>query len=713
MKKLAFLFIITLVSLSVFAGFVPRKDAEKVAKSHYYQSISSIKAVNWDELKTNCLFDPSENSEYNFYVFNINGDEGYVIVSSDNKIRPVLAYSFEGGFNNNYMSPSQREFLKYFEDCIAFASANEMVATEKAANEWNELISYYPGKAYSQKVTSPILLKNINWDQGWPYNAQCPADAAATYTNGHVPVGCVATAMLQVMKYYNWPPSGEGTKTSYNFANGGYGNITINFANQTYDWYSMPNEASAQVNTELGKINYHAGVAVSMYWGPDGSGSQTDKIEYALETYFKYSTATEYVSKSDYSETAWKNLIKAQINAEKPVVYSGNSTTTGHAWNCDGYQDESFHMNWGWSGAGNGYYTLDNLTSTANPGGPEANFNLNQDMIIDIYPEAGYPSYCTSTRTITGTEGAFDDGSSTSDYQANQSCVYIIEPLCGAVVSASFDDFVLGDGDVVLFYDGDENSDELIATYDANNLPENDIISSTKGALTIRFNTNGSSQAEGWNLSYVVKNCKTNINYTTPTGSFDDGSGTCSYSNSSVCSWIIAPEGATYVTIEFDSYDVAGNADFVKIYKDTQLTANLIASFTSSTEPTVPINIPSGVAVVQFFADANNIAQGWTLHYSSSTSDINQSKVMSNMSVMPNPGNSYSQLVFTLTENNDTKIYVTNMLGEIVSTNEYSLTDGVHEFPMNEIFNGEPKSGIYFINVDSGNEIRTQKFVVL
>jgi hypothetical protein len=143
------------------------------------------------------------------------------------------------------------------------------------------------------------------------------------------------------------------------------------------------------------------------------------------------------------------------------------------------------------------------------------------------------------------------------------------------------------------------------------------------------------------------------------------------------------------------------------------LTANLIASFTSSTEPTVPINIPSGVAVVQFFADANNIAQGWTLHYSSSTSDINQSKVMSNMSVMPNPGNSYSQLVFTLTENNDTKIYVTNMLGEIVSTNEYCLTDGVHEFPMNEIFNGEPKSGIYFINVDSGNEIRTQKFVVL
>ncbi len=713
MKKIILLIVVSLFSLSMFAGFVPRKEAEKVAKNHYYQSIISFKAVAWDELKTNCLFDPSENTEHNFYVFDINGGEGYVIVSSDDQIQPVLAYSLEGGFNNDNMAPTQKDFLNYFDYCVEYASNNVLEVSEKISTQWQELISYYPGKAFGQKVTSPNLLKNINWDQGWPYNAQCPVDAAATYTNGHVPVGCVATAMLQVMKYYNWPPSGEGSKSHSSYMNGGYGNITINFGNQTYDWNSMPNQASALVNTELGKINYHASVGVSMYWGPDGSGSQTNYIVTALETYFRYSTSCQYVSKSSYSDTGWKNLVKAQIDANKPVVYSGNSTTTGHAWNCDGYQDDSFHMNWGWGGAGNGYYTLDNLVSTANPGGPEANFNLNQDMVINIFPETGYPDYCNSMRTITGTEGSFDDGSSIFDYEANSSCVTVIKPTCGAVVTLKFDDFILGDGDVVFIYDGDETSNILLATYDAASTPGTDAISGTNGALTIRFNTDGTSQDAGWNANYTVKNCKTNMSYTTPTGGFDDGSGTCNYANSTVCSWVIQPAGASYITIEFDNYDVAGSAEFVKVFKDAQLTANIVASFSSTVEPSGPISIPSGTAVVQFFADANTNAQGWSLTYTSSTSDIQQNKVLSNMSVMPNPGNSTSQLIFTLTERADAKIYVTNMLGEVVAMREYSLIDGVHEISLVDVFNSEPESGIYFINVDSGREIRTQKFVVL
>jgi hypothetical protein len=713
MKKLVLLSVILIISITTFAGFVPRKEAEKAAKSHTYQSIGAFKQVEWDNLKMNCLFDPSENNTYNFYVFNIDGDQGYVIVSSDDKIKPILAYSFEGGFNHDNMAPAQKEFLKYFGDCIAFASTNEMEISEKISSEWEELVSFYPGKEYQQKVTSPNLLKNINWNQGWPYNAQCPVDAEATYTNGHVPVGCVATAMLQVMKYYNWPPSGEGSKYHSSFFNGGYGNITINFANQTYDWYAMPNQASAQVNTELGKINYHAGVAVSMYWGADGSGSQTDKIVTALETYFKYSTSCQYVSKSSYTETNWKNLIKAQIDAEKPVVYSGSSTTTGHAWNCDGYQDETFHMNWGWGGAGNGYYTLDNLTSTATPGGPENNFNQGQDMVINIYPEAGYPSYCTGVRTITGTEGSFDDGSSTSDYQANQSCVYVIDPVCGDVVTISFPDFVLGDGDNVEIYDGDESSTTLLVAYDNANTPGTTTTAATSGALTVKFNTDGSSQAEGWNLSYTVKNCKTNMTQTAPAGTFTDGSGVCSYSNSSVCSWVIQPAGATYISLEFDDFDIAGSADFVKIYKDAQASANLLYTFTSTNTPSGQINIPSGVAVVQFFADANNVGDGFTISYTSSTSDVESNMLMSNMSVMPNPGNLNSQLIFTLTDNSETKIYVTNMLGEVVAVKEYSLVNGVHEFNLGQIFNGEPQSGVYFINVDSGKEVKTQKFVVL
>ena len=109
MRKLFLLTSIMLISIGLFANYVPRKDAQKVAKSHYYQGVNSTKQTSWENVELNCLFDPSENTEYNFYVFNINGDEGFVIVSSDDKIQPILAYSYEGGFNNHSMHPGQNE----------------------------------------------------------------------------------------------------------------------------------------------------------------------------------------------------------------------------------------------------------------------------------------------------------------------------------------------------------------------------------------------------------------------------------------------------------------------------------------------------------------------------------------------------------------------------------------------------------------------------
>ena len=72
---------------------------------------------------------------------------------------------------------------------------------------------------------------------------------------------------------------------------------------------------------------------------------------------------------------------------------------------------------------------------------------------------------------------------------------------------------------------------------------------------------------------------------------------------------------------------------YYEIYKDALSSANLISTYTSTAIPSGPINVPSGIAIVQFFADANNNAQGWSLNYTSSTSDIKENKVMSNMIV--------------------------------------------------------------------------------
>lgn len=711
MRKLFLLAFVLLISIGMFAGFVPRKDAEKVAKSHYYQSISSIKTVSWEEVDLNCIYDPSVNSEFNFYVFNINGDEGFVVVSSDDKIQPILAYSFEGGFNNHSMHPGQKEMLQYYQDCIEFASETEMEPSVKASNDWIDLKTFNPENSFMQKETSPNLLENINWNQDWPYNAQCPEDADGI--NGHVPVGCVATAMLQVMKFYNWPPNGEGSKYHANWMNGGYGNITINFASQTYDWYSIPNEASTYVNEELGKINYHAGVGVSMWWGPDGSGSQTHEIETALENYFRYSSSTDYVTKSSYSETNWKNLIKSQIDEGKPLVYSGNSTTTGHAWNCDGYQDDEFHMNWGWGGAGNGYYTLDDLTSTATLGGPENNFNQNQDMVIDIYPEGSYPLFCGDTRVVTGYEGSFGDGSSSSDYENNQNCVYVIEPTCGEVVTVSFNDFNVGAGDEVILYDGDESSSTVLETFDSENLPSYYSYTASKGAMTIRFNTDGSSTDEGWNLDYQVKNCKTGITMTEGSGTFTDGSGVCDYANSSVCTWYIEPDNVNWITVDFDEFDVAGNIDYVKLFKTDLSSSNAIVTFDEDNPPTAPVAINADVVVVQFFADSNTTGDGWQISYTSSLSDIEENKFLSNYSIMPNPGGENSFMEFSITNNSETTITVTNILGEVVAVKDFDLNTGLHRFQISEIVNAKLEAGVYSVSVSANNQTQTQKLVVV
>ncbi len=711
MKKLYLLAIILLVSASAFASLVTKKDAEKVAKNHYYQSINNITPTKWENIKLSCIIDPNENSSFNFYVFNINGDEGFVIVSSDDKIKPILSYSFEGGFNYNNMHPGQNEILKYYKDCISFASNSDMEASEKVAQEWQELREFNYENGFKQRSTSPNLLKNIKWNQSWPYNSQCPEDPDGI--SGHVPVGCVATAMLQVMKYYNWPSSGEGSKYHGNWSNGGYGNITINFANQTYDWASIPNVASSYVNPELGKVNLHAGVAVSMYWGPDGSGSQTYKIEDALEDYFKYSTAANYIEKSNYDETVWKNKIKEQIDDGKPIVYAGTSTTVGHAWNCDGYQDDSYHMNWGWGGAGNGYYTLDNLTSTATVGGPENNFNQNQEMVIDIYPRAGYPEYCNNTRTITGKEGYFDDGSANENYQNNQNCVYVIEPTCGKVISLKFMDFDLAAGDEVILFEGDENSTTVLETFDQNNPPSNSYYTSMKGALTIKFNTDGSENAQGWNVSYKVKNCKTGNVLTEPSGSLSDGSGVCEYSNSSVCTWKINPENVSWIRLNFEDFDLAGNMDYVKIFKDDFTPANEVALFNKDDVPTEEIVINSNIVNVQFYADNSEVASGWKINYTSSQSDIEENKLLSNFSVIPNPGNLNSIVQFSITNNSETNIRVTNILGKTIAIKDFSLTTGLHRFNLSDIVETKLNAGVYYISIDANNQIKTQKFVIV
>lgn len=718
MKRIYLSILILILATGLFAGSVPEKDAEKVAKSHFYQSIGSIKSLDWKELNLTLKFSPEKNSEYMFYVFDVNDNNGYVVVSSENTIQPILAYSFEGAFNHDNMSPAQKEFLEYYNRSIEYASKNHINVSEKSSNEWRELLDFDPEhKNFTPKTTTPNLLGNIKWNQTWPYNCECPAVSGGS--NGHVVVGCVATAMCQVMKYYNWPQTGKDSKISYNYANGGFGNININFAQQNYDWHSIP-DVGRNYNEELGKINFHAGVAVSMHWGADGSGSQTENIVTALKSHFRYANSVYALTRQGMTEANWKTKIKAEIDAKRPIVYAGSTTVVGHAWNCDGYQgDDYFHMNWGWGGYGDGYCTVNELISQAVVGGEQDNFNINQRIVIGIYPNSEFSSSCIGSKTITGKEGSFDDGSSNLDYQSNSNCVYVIKPSCGKVIKVNFSNFDLGTGDFVKLYSGDENSTTLIESFDINNNPGNKTITSNSGALTIRFSTDSESNADGWKVSYTVDDCSNNpLVYVEPSGSFEDGSNSCTYSSSLNCFWKIKPNGATKIDINFNNFDLANTSDWVRIYKDSTFISNLLYEFRKTSPPSGTITVNSNTAFIRFFSNSSsNGGNGWDISY---TSDGNISLIKDNslisdsqFYVNPNPGNIDSKIFITLDKNYDARVFVTNLLGEVISDKNMKLSFGTNEIPVYNLVDSNLNNGVYYINIQAEGKISTTKFVVI
>lgn len=725
MKKLTLILAIVAIAFNAMAERVSYKDAEKAARAYYYQTVNAFRATEWSDMSLTCVVNPNDaNPKYNLYIFDVNGDEGYIVVSSDNQITPVLAYSFECPFNMNNMSPGQAGYLNYYSESNDRADKTDAEMAEANRAEWNYLLGYDPmAKATRDVVTSPVLLDGIVWEQGWPFNSMCP-EKNNSYHN-HAPVGCVATATCHVMKYWNWPASGNGSYTHPSLQNGGNGNITVNFGNQTYDWYSMPDDPSTAENPEVGKICFHVGVAVKMSWSADGSGAQTWSIPSALKNYFKYATDIKYVSKDAnwynaeaYTDEEWRSLLKSQIDQKYPMVYSGTPAVgnAGHAWNCDGYQingsEEKFHMQWGWGkNAGNGFYTLDNLNSTATLQGEENNFNQNQEVVINIHPNQSFDA-CQNV-TITGSEGTFDDGSRIYDYANNKDCSYVINPDCGAYLTFKFPKFDLADGDYVNIYKGTGNSATLLGTYDANNLPPTSL-SQLSAPVTVRFVTDGSGVSDGWKLNYTSEYCSFNtVLITEPSGTFGDGSKSCQYNKTTSCSWNVAPAGANSLRFTFTDFDIASDGkDYVAFYHTEINSANEIVKYNSNNLPTEPVAFPYGSIFVKFYSNTNDeVGDGWTLTYTSSANSVDEIEIMSNLSVIPNPANGDARIAFTLTDASNTTITITNLLGQVVAQQDFALESGYHEISFENFSNLSLQNQIYFVTLQNENQIKTCKFL--
>lgn len=371
-------FIVALCSslaLSLYAAPRTVQQAQQIADA-FIGSAGNFKKVAG--ASTRLAYTRSGDSQPLFYVFN--RDAGFVIVSADDRAPEILGYSDAGPFDVDSLPDNFRYLLNsYAAELESLAAAPEAIALPAKAVERSTQAT---GKSVAP------LLGSILWDQGDPYNRQCPVMS----DGGRSVVGCVATAMAQIMGYHQWPEKGTGTIPGYTTQSQGLVIDEENIENTYYDWDHITpvytSESTDEERNAVATLMYHCGISVGMDYGYE-SGAFSQDVPEALTTYFGYNRNMKLLNRLYYTKAEWDSIIRHELDEKRPVYYSGASAQGGHAFVCDGYDINGlFHINWGWSGLSNGYFMLSNLTPTAQgTGGSNGGFNWSQAIITGIQPQ--------------------------------------------------------------------------------------------------------------------------------------------------------------------------------------------------------------------------------------------------------------------------------------------------------------------------------------
>lgn len=308
------------------------------------------------------------------YLFRNAGSEGYMLVSADDVAVPLLGYSHTPlPENPSEMPPQLSWWLSEY--------AAEIEAAQQSATYSGGLTPItYPR---AERAAIAPMLKTA-WNQDAPYNDLTPRiDGKATYT------GCVATAVAQIMKYFNYPAKGVGEATCRDSNNKEY---TASMA-VSFDWGNMlPTYSQGNYNSTQGKavatLMKCCGYALRMGYGTEGSGTQSLYVPSALTEHFGYDPQTWLYSRSHYTLADWEEMIYTNLATCGPVYYSGAAPNGGHAFVCDGYSSNGFyHFDWGWGGWCNGYFRLTALNPDGvGIGGFAGGYNYGQDVVLGIRP---------------------------------------------------------------------------------------------------------------------------------------------------------------------------------------------------------------------------------------------------------------------------------------------------------------------------------------
>lgn len=385
------------------AGNIDLKKAKTVAA--YYMGVQSgQKSLTAEDMTLVYEIDNATLSIPALYFFNTSNG-GFIIISGSDCMDPVIGYSTEGVLDPNNMPPAMLWFVGNHARFIIQAQNTKMTPSDAIKATWDEVLNQTitlpkDGSKYIYKTMRSI------WDQSYPYNAQVP-----TINGTHCPTGCVATAMAQIIKYWEYPVVGQRSLT-YEWNNGQeeVQELTADFANTVYRYDLMFDTATSSVTQEqidaVAELNYHCGVANRMNYGLDGSGAAASSTTVrAFWNYFKYDRASmQWISRTDFSgnnqtvisnptalDTLWLDSIANSIKQKRPVFYTGADVTSSgsdarHAFVAEAYNSSNrrIKFNWGWGGSGDGYFNV--ITASLNAAGYY--FTSEHCAIVGITPPA-------------------------------------------------------------------------------------------------------------------------------------------------------------------------------------------------------------------------------------------------------------------------------------------------------------------------------------
>lgn len=314
---------------------------------------------------------PAGRDAYYYVAQAANG--GYVIVSGEDRTQSVIGFVDGERFDAADIPDNMRYWLQEFARQVDYLDRHPQAQPKIVSTE-------------GANAVAP-LLGTTAWNQSPYYNKYAP--------EGNFPIGCVAVALGQIMRYWQWPDQGVGShsyvSTTHHF------NESADFGSTTYNWAAMTDQLNSASSDEavdaVATLLHHVAVSVNMDYAKGGSGAYSERMGPAMANHFKYDKGIHLVKRNFYDSEAWMQMVRTELDNGRPVVYDGaTSTLSGHSFVCDGYNEDGYyHINWGWGGSGNGYFLLNALAYDyvdMNTGqSMKDGFNYYQDMLIGFKPD--------------------------------------------------------------------------------------------------------------------------------------------------------------------------------------------------------------------------------------------------------------------------------------------------------------------------------------